>query len=160
MTGRATRALRIAGWATIAIAAGHLVGLIWAWSFFRSLGIEPEMREFATLGAAIPYVFTVITAAAFLAFGVYALSGAGDLRRLPFRRTALVAIAAVYLYRATLYEGISAVRDGDATQIVFAAIALLIGLGYAYGAAAHLRVKSGAPTAPMGPRSVMSRGTR
>ena len=31
------RALRIAGWSTIAIAAGHLLGLLWAWSFFRAV---------------------------------------------------------------------------------------------------------------------------
>ena len=46
-------------------------------------------------------------------------------------------------YRATVFEGIAAVRDGDTVQIVFAAIALLIGLCYAYGAFMQRR-----PTTP------------
>lgn len=141
MTSRASRTLRIAGWSNIAIAAGHVIGLIWAWSFFRSVGIEPEMRQLAQQGSALPYLFTLMTAAAFLACGLYALSGAGDLRRLPFLRTALLSLAVIYLYRATLYEGIAAVRDGDGAQIAFASIALVIGLCYACGAVAHLRVR-------------------
>jgi len=43
-------------------------------------------------------------------------------------------VAVTGSYRPTLFEGIAAVRDGDTVQIVFATIALLIGLGYAYGA--------------------------
>lgn len=142
MNRQTRNALRIAGWSTIAIAAGHVLALLWAWSFFRATGIEPEMRELAAQGAALPYVLTLITAAGFLVAGIYALSGAGDVRRLPLLRTALVMIAAIFVYRATLYGGIDAVRDGDQTQIAFAAIALLIGLGYACGAVAHLRARS------------------
>lgn len=136
-THPADRALRFGGWASIVIAAAQTVGLIWAWSMFRFVGIEADMRELATQGAALPYIFTLIPSAAFLVFGLYALSAAGDVRRLPFLQTGLVLIAVVYLYRATLYEGIAAVRDGDGAQIAFAVIALLIGLCYAYGAAAR-----------------------
>ncbi|MBA3860760.1 MAG: hypothetical protein H0X56_02195 [Solirubrobacterales bacterium] len=135
----ALHALRIGGAASLAIAAAHVIGLIWAWSLFRAVGVEEDMRELAQQGAALPYIFTLIAAAAFSVFGLYGLSGAGDLRRLPLLRAGLVAIAAIYLYRATLYEGISAVRAGDGAQIAFAAIALLIGLCYACGAVAHRR---------------------
>ncbi len=128
--------LRIAGWSNIAIAAGHVIGLIWAWSFFGSVGIEEEMRELATQGVALPYVLTLITAGAFVVFGLYALSGAGDLRRLPLLRACLASIAAVYILRGTLVGGIGAVYDGDGAQIAFAVSALLIGLCYAYGAVA------------------------
>lgn len=125
--------LRIGGWANLAIAAAHVVGLIWAWTMFTAVGIEHEMRELAALGAGLPYLLTLMTAAVFVVFGLYALSGAGDLRRLPLLRTALVEVAAIYVSRATLFGGIDAVRDADATQIGFAAIALMIGLCYAYG---------------------------
>ncbi|MGI8595263.1 MAG: hypothetical protein ACR2ML_13035 [Solirubrobacteraceae bacterium] len=144
MASKASRALRMAGWSNIAIAAAHVTGLIWAWSSFRSVGIEHEMRELATQGAALPYILTLITAAAFVVFGLYGLSGAGDLRRLPLLRAGVVCIAAVYLYRATLYEGISVVGDGDGTQLAIAVIALLIGLCYAYGAVAQHRVNTNA----------------
>ena len=133
----ARRALRAAGWANIAIAAAQTIGLIWAWSMFRAVGIEEDMRELATQGAALPYVLTLVTCAVFAVFGLYGLSGAGDLRPLPLLRFGLVAIAAIYLFRATLYGGIGAVADGDGTQIVFAVIALVIGLCHAYGAFAQ-----------------------
>ncbi len=129
---RARRALRIGGWTNIAIAAAHVLCLIWAWSVFRWVGIERDMRELAEQGAALPYVLTLVVAAGFLVFGLYALSGARDLRRLPLLRTGLVVIATIYAYRATW--GIGAVAHGDGPQIAFAAIALLIGLCYADGA--------------------------
>lgn len=135
----ARRALRLAGWANIAIAAGHVVGLIWAWSMFRFVGIEAEMREIAAQGSALPYVFTLIPAAAICLFGLYALSAAGDVRRLPRLRAGLVVVAVIYVYRATLYDGFASVREGDAAQLAFSATALLIGLCYAYGAAVRGR---------------------
>jgi len=143
----ARRALRAAGWANIAIAAAQTIGLIWAWSMFRAVGIEEDMRELARQAAAMPYILTLITCAAFAVFGLYGLSGAADLRRLPLLRAGLVSIAVIYVFRATLYGGIGAVRDGDGAQIVFAAIALLIGLCYAYGAFAHRRPTTPVPTA-------------
>ena len=143
----ARRALRAAGWANIAIAAAQTIGLIWAWSMFRAVGIEEDMRELARQAAAMPYILTLITCAAFAVFGPYGLSGAADLRRLPLLRAGLVSIAVIYVLRATLYGGIDAVRDGDGAQIIFAAIALLIGLCYAYGAFAHRRPTTAVPTA-------------
>jgi len=140
------RALRAAGWANISIAAAQGIGLIWAWSMFAAVGIEEDMRELATHGAALPYILTLITCAAFAVFGLYGLSGAADLRRLPLLRVGLVSISVIYVFRATLYGGIDAVVDGDGAQIVFAAIALLIGIGYAYGAVAHSRPKPATPT--------------
>jgi len=138
----ALRVLRIGGWANITIGAVHVVGLLSAWTMFRAVGVEEDMRELATQGAALPYVVTLFTAAAFLVFGLYALSGAGDLRRLPLLRAGLAFIAVVYVYRARW--GIGALSEGDAAEVAFAVIALLIGLCYAYGAVARRR----ADTAP------------
>ncbi len=138
------RALRIGGWTNLAIAAAHVIMLIWAWTVFGWVGIEHEMRELAEQGAALPYILTLITAGFFLVFGLYALSGAGDLRRLPLLRPVLVLIAVIYLLRATLAGGIADVLAGDVKRSVFAAIALLIGLCYASGAVAHRRRHSAA----------------
>jgi len=129
---RARRALRFGGWANLVIGAAHVVSLIWIWSVFRAVGIERDMRLLAEGGAALPYVVTLIVAAGFSLFGLYALSGAGDLRRLPLLRSGLVVIAVIYLYRASW--GIAAVADADPAQVAFAVIALLVGLCYAAGA--------------------------
>ncbi len=129
---RARRALRFGGWANLVIAAAHAIGLLWAWTMFRAVGIEGDMRLLAESGAALPYVVTLIVAAGFSLFGLYALSGAGDLRRLPLLRTGLVVIAVIYLWRATWVIG--AISAGDGAQVAFAVIALLVGLCYAAGA--------------------------
>ncbi len=139
LTSSSQRALRIAGWANITIAVVQAVGLIWAWTMFRAVDIETDMRELATHGSALPYALTLITCAAFAVFGLYGLAGAGDLRRLPLLRTTTAAIALIYLFRATLWGGIAALKEGDPAQIAFAAIALLIGAGYAHGALAYRR---------------------
>ena len=137
---RSQRALQIAGWTNIVLAAAHVVCLIWAYSVFRAVGIEEDMRRLAEQGgAALPYVVTLIVAAGFFIFGLYGLSGAGVMRRLPLLRTALVSIAAVYVLRGTLLGGFGAVAAGDAAQTAFAAVALAIGLSYAAGALAPRR---------------------
>jgi len=132
-------ALRIGGWANLAIAAAHLIALGWAWTVFRWVDIEQEMRELADQHAALPYLLTVAVAAFFFAFGLYALSAAGNLRRLPLLRPVITLIAVIYLLRATLFGGIADVLAHDVKQSAFAAIALLIGLCYASGAVAHRR---------------------
>ncbi len=125
--------LRLGGWANLAITASHIVALGWAWTVFRWVDVEDPMRELADQNAALPYLLTLLAAAFFFVFGLYALSAAGDLRRLPLLRPVLGFIAIVYLLRATLLGGIADLIAGDVKQVVFAAIALLIGLSYASG---------------------------
>jgi len=125
--------LRFGGWANLVIAAAHVVALGWAWTVFRWVDVEEPMRELAAANAALPYLLTLLTAAFFLIFGLYALSAAGDLRRLPLLRPVLGFIAVVYLLRATLLGGITDLLAGDVKQVTFAAIALVIGLCYASG---------------------------
>jgi hypothetical protein len=152
----AARALRIGGWANLVIAAGHVIGLLWAWSLFRAVGIEHEMRQLATQAAALPYIATLIAAVAFATFGVYGLAGAGDLRRVPLLRAGVVVIAAIFILRAS--EGVGAVSDGDAAQIAFAAISLLVGLCYAYGATACHTARASGVVSAMTTRSPHNRG--
>jgi len=131
--------LKIGGWANLAIAAAHLVALGWAWTVFRWVDIEEPMRDLADQNGLLPYLLTLFVACFFLVFGLYALSAAGDLRRLPLLRPVLGFVAVVYLLRATLLGGIQDLVAGDVKQIVFAMIALLIGLCYAAGVLALRR---------------------
>ena len=51
-------------------------------------------------GAAIPYLLTVAIAFIFAVFGLYGLSGAGVIRRLPLLETGIYTIATLFLLRA------------------------------------------------------------
>jgi hypothetical protein len=122
--------LRLAGWANLGIALMHVVGLIWAQQFFEWADAGPMMDRLAQVNVLLPYLLTIASAALFLVFGLYALSGAGDLRRLPVLKLVLAGVAAIYLLR-----GIGGLLEVGAGfwPLVFSVGALLIGLGYAFG---------------------------
>lgn len=82
------------------LAAGHLVCLFRLDDAFRLYGIEPFMRRLAEHGSALPYLATAGVAAGLAGCGLYALSAAGCVPRLPLLRTGTYAIAAVFLLRA------------------------------------------------------------
>jgi hypothetical protein len=97
----------------------------------------------AERGSPVPTVMTLGIAAALAVWMLYALSGAGVIRRLPLLRVALVLIAAVYLGRGIL--GIPLVLLGDdpyADQLqakmtfMIVTSAICIGLGLCYAACA------------------------
>jgi threonine/homoserine/homoserine lactone efflux protein len=102
------------------------------------------MARLAARGSPYPAAVTAGIAAVLAVWMLYALSGAGVIRRLPLLRTALVLIAAVYLGRGLL--GIPLVLLGDdpyANQlkakmtfmVVTSVVCIGLGLCYAAGAA-------------------------
>ena len=102
------------------------------------------MARLAAHGSIYPTIVTACIAAILGVWALYAFSGAGVIRRLPFLRLALTLIAAVYLARGIL--GVPAVmfmKDPYANQlkakmtfmVVSSAICILLGLCYAVGAA-------------------------
>lgn len=84
------------------VAAGHLLCLFQLETVFRFYGIEPFMQRLARYGAALPYLTTVGVAAGLAGCALYALSGAGVIRRLPLLQTGLYAIAAAFLLRSVV----------------------------------------------------------
>lgn len=132
--------LRIGGWANLAIALGHLLGLLRARRFFEFSDVRPEMERLAQINPALPAALTVATAANFGLFGLYALSAAGDFRPLPLTRVVLPAIAAVYVARAIGGTGLGGyLEDRSWKSRLFSTAALGIGLCYATGARKILR---------------------
>jgi hypothetical protein len=85
--------------------------------------------------------------ALFAAWGAYALSGAGVIRPLPLRRTALVLIAAIYTLRGLLLvpELVQLARGGLAAPriAVFSTVSLAIGLLYIVGLVSSRGRKAG-----------------
>lgn len=130
-------ALRIGGWANIAIGVGHLLAMFRLREISDWVG-GPSVQH-PTFHPLFPYALTFVTALAFIGFGLVALSACGDIRRLPFRTEAVVAIAWVYLLRAVGGTGLGGLmEDADLKNFCFSLVALSICALYGLGARALL----------------------
>ena len=105
-----------------------------AYRFFGS----PSLALHAELGSYEPAVMTLSLALAFAVFGLYGLSGAGVIRKLPMAAFVLLAIGFIYTSRGLpLFIQISQlVLEPVSTQILpilYSAVALLTGCAYLIG---------------------------
>ena len=123
----------------------HIGMIIGGPEWFRFFGAGEGMARMAARGYLYPTVLTLAIAAVLAVWMLYALSGAGVIRRLPLLRLALAAIAAVYLARGTLGVPLVILVDDPylnelrakmTFMIVSSAICVFLGLCYAAGAAA------------------------
>lgn len=90
----------IAAAAASAIAALlHLGCIAFGASWYRAMGAGEQMARMAERGQAYPAIVTLGIASVLFAWALYALSGAGVIRRLPLLRSVLWAITGVYLLR-------------------------------------------------------------
>lgn len=93
----------IAGAALSALAAAlHLGCIIFGAPWYRFFGAGERMAQLALAGSWYPAAVTTAIAAVLATWSIYALSGAGVIRRLPFLRTALCIITGIYLLRGTI----------------------------------------------------------
>lgn len=93
------RWLLAAAAASAAAALAHLACIAIGPKPYLLLGAGPGMAAAAARGDARAALLTAAIALILLGWAAYALSAAGLIRRLPLRRTALVAICAVLLLR-------------------------------------------------------------
>lgn len=145
LTRWSRRLLLVGGLLTGMASLLHL-GIIWggpAW--YRFFGAGERMARFAARGSLYPTIVTAGIAAILLLWTIYALSGAGIIRRLPQLRLVLLAIAAIYLARGLLGIPLLLLVDDPYLQelrarttfmVVSSAICTGLGLCYAVGAAA------------------------
>jgi hypothetical protein len=72
---------------------------------------------------------------AFAGFGLYGLSGAGLIRRLPLLRLGLLVIGAIYTLRGLvlIYDLIGLFNGAPLHPAIFSLVALLVGLCYLIG---------------------------
>jgi hypothetical protein len=97
---RSERALLvIAGSCSLALALLHVVLIFIGPSAYRYFGAGEGMARRAQAGSLMPAAVTLGVATVLCIFGLYALSGAAVVRRLPLLRPALVGIAAIYTLR-------------------------------------------------------------
>jgi hypothetical protein len=111
--------------------------------WYRFFGAGERMAWLAARGSPVPAVITAGIAAVLGVWALYALSGAGTIRRLPLLRPALAAIAAIYLARGVLGVPLVLLADDPyAAQLrarmtfMVVSSAICIGLGLCYAAGA------------------------
>lgn len=113
----------------------HLACLVLGAPLFRLLGAGEQMAQLHLAGHWYPTIVTLVIASVLAGWSVYALSGAGVIRKLPFRRTALCAITAIYLVRGVAFVPVMAYfpRNSRTFWAVSSSICLVIGLVHLVG---------------------------
>ena len=128
--------LLIAGWLSLGVAAFQIViSFVPEWSAYFGAGNALVSNPTLLLVAGL--VVTVLFAIA----GLYGLSGAGVIRRLPLLRTGLIVITLVYIYRGILFipqflVTIGALPSPEPIPLQYtlsSLVALIIGLLYLVG---------------------------
>ena len=87
------------------IAIGHVACLFFLEEAFKAYDILDEMTSMCFGHTWLLYALTITLALAFTVVGLYALSAAGDIKRLPLQRFVIIAIVVVYSIRAVLGLG-------------------------------------------------------
>ncbi|MGM9714489.1 MAG: hypothetical protein ACI3Y5_10340 [Prevotella sp.] len=87
------------------ISIGHFACLFFLEEAFKAYNILDEMTRLCFGQTWLLYAVTIAIALAFAVAGLYALSAAGDIKRLPLQRIAIIAIVSLYTMRAALGLG-------------------------------------------------------
>jgi hypothetical protein len=131
-------ALTLAGVASLGVGVLHVAMVFVGAPAYRYFGAGERFAQRAESGSFWPALITLVLAAIFLAWGCFALSGAGRIRRLPLLRLGLVFIGSVYTLRGVpaLFQLVQLARAPDpllARNTTFSAVSLAIGLLYLIG---------------------------
>jgi hypothetical protein len=139
MSGSGGGFLLVAGGiANFAVAALHLRIVFLGPAGYRYFGAGEHLATMAQNGSALPALVTIALAVCFALFGYCALSGAGVYPRLPLLRWILLGVGIVYTLRGLLIlvelgRILSLPGTEPARELVFSAVALIIGLLYLVG---------------------------
>ena len=135
-------------WLTAAAALCFGIALLHAAIIFmdpRAYGYfgAPQLGRAKAAGYLYPDLMTVGLVLIFAAFGAYALSGAGRIRRLPLLPIALVLIGAVFTLRGlALFPeivGLASGAGGPPRMAVFSLVSLVTGVAFLAGTRSRWR---------------------
>lgn len=115
----------------------HFACIVWGTNGFRFLGAGEPIVSMSEAGHWYPPLIAFAIGTVLTIWALYALSGAGILIPLPYRRLVLLGIAAVYLLRAVAFPLLKSAFPGNSTTfwLVTSAICLVIGLVHLIGLA-------------------------
>lgn len=107
----------------------HAGCIVFGAPWYRFLGASERMAQLDVAGHWYPTVATLVITGMLAIWSLYALSGAGVIRKLPLTRAALCAITAVYLVRGVAFNPLMAYFPGNSNHFWFwsSAICLVFG---------------------------------
>ncbi|MFZ6014465.1 MAG: hypothetical protein ACOYXT_29265 [Bacteroidota bacterium] len=129
--------LTAAAMLSFAVALLHLIVILWGADGYRYFGAGEEMASMDESGSFIPDLLTLFITLVFALFGLYALSGAHRMKRLPGIKGVLIFISAIYTLR-----GLGALADivmivnmpqYPVRMLYFSLVSLITGLCYLLG---------------------------
>lgn len=120
----------IAAAALSALAAAlHLGCIVFGAPWYRFFGAGEQMAQLALAGHWLPVVLTLAIAAVLMVWSLYALSGAGVVRRLPLLRTVLCLVTAIYLLRGVVVLPVMELFPGRSPTFWWWSSAVCLGIG-------------------------------
>ena len=127
--------LKFGGYINILIAIAHIISLSNAEYFFEVTGVGENMRRNAEIHTLLPHAMTLFVAILFLIFGLYGLSGAGKIKKLPLLKIGIFTIATIYLLRGIIGSVINIAFEAPFLwyHLLFSICALGIGFLYLSG---------------------------
>jgi hypothetical protein len=113
----------------------HLGCILFGAPWYRFFGAGEQMARMAAAGHWYPTVLTSGIVVTLSVWALYALSGAGVIRRLPLVRLALCIIAGIYLLRAVAFAPFHKYFPGNSAAFWLwsSAICLVVGLVHLVG---------------------------
>ena len=132
---RSNKWLIAAGLLDVAAALLHVAITFGGPDWYRFFGAGEAMAQAAQSGSVRPTLITIAIASVLATWAAYAFSGAGLILRLPWLRTGLVAISAIYLARGLVVVPILLLRPEliDPFLLWSSAIVLVYGMVHAVG---------------------------
>ena len=120
----------IVGAALSAVAALlHLGCIVFGAPWYRFLGAGEQMAQMDLAGHWYPTVATLVITTILMVWSLYALSGAGVIRRLPLTRLVLCAITGVYLLRGLAFTPLMAYFPGNSMAFWLWSSAICLAFG-------------------------------
>ena len=112
-----------------AAAVLHLLCIVFGASWYRFLGAGEPVARLAEAGSLVPAMLALAIAALLSLWSAYALSGAGVIRKLPYTRLALCAIAAVYCFRGLAFPSLIFFFPDNSSLFWMVSSSLSFGIG-------------------------------
>ena len=126
--------LVIGGWLSVVAALLHIGCVVGGGDWYRFFGAGEELALADEAGSWMPAILTSGIALILFVWAAYAFAGAGYFRGLPFIRTALILISAIYLLRGlAIIPVLMDLSVRTAFNIWSSLIVLVYGAVYALG---------------------------